>query len=91
MSSTESKIRERLQQALSPIELEVIDESAAHAGHAGARASGSSHFRVRIVSEKFKGASPIQRHRMIYEALGELMRDEIHALRIDAYAPALNS
>lgn len=72
--------------ALAPESLEVVDESAAHAGHEGARAGGG-HFRLVIVSRAFEG-KPVQlRHRMVYEALGPMMKHEIHALAIKAYAP----
>ena len=73
--------------ALSPSVLELQDESAQHAGHAGARASGGSHWQLTIVSEEFRGRNPVARHRMVYEALGDLMERDIHALRIDARAP----
>ena len=78
-------ITERLSEAFSPNELEVIDESHLHAGHPGAR-SGLGHFRVRIVSEQFAGVRKIQAHRLIYDALGSLMTTDIHALSIDASA-----
>jgi BolA family transcriptional regulator, general stress-responsive regulator len=78
------QIRAALQARLEPLELEVLDESAAHAGHAGAREGG--HYRVRIVSERFRGQSPLARHRLVYEALGPLMRQGIHALAIHALA-----
>lgn len=76
-------IEQRLRSALSPEELQVIDDSAAHAGHAGAR-SGGGHFNVLIVSQVFAGKSLLQRHRMVYEALNGLMPKEIHALSIKA-------
>lgn len=76
-------IRSRLMSAFSPIELEVIDESHLHAGHPGAR-DGRGHFRVNIVSSIFSGRTRIQRHRMIFAALGSLMETDIHALSISA-------
>ena len=79
-------IRNRLA-ALSPTRLELIDESAKHAGHAGARPGGNTHWKLTIVSAAFAGSSTVARHRMIYEALGELMQDPIHALSISAKAP----
>jgi BolA protein len=79
-------IRSRLTQALQPMSLEIIDESARHAGHAGA-ASGGGHFIVNIVSAAFQGKTPIQRHRMIYDAVGDMMHTEIHALSIQAKTP----
>ena len=69
--------------AFSPSQLEVIDESHKHAGHAGAR-SGGGHFVVNIVSNAFEGKNSIERHRMIYQALGDAMKSEIHALSINA-------
>jgi len=82
----ESAMRERLA-ALAPLTLDLRDESAQHAGHAGARPSGGSHWQLTIVSEAFRGKSPVARHRMVYEALGDLMKRDIHALRIEAFAP----
>jgi len=76
-----AQIRERLQAAVAPTELEVLDEGHKHAGHAG---EGKGHFHVRIVSAAFAGQSPIKRHRMIYAALDGLMDNGIHALSIDA-------
>lgn len=75
------QIRERLQVAFAPTELEVLDEGHKHAGHAG---EGKGHFHVRIVSAAFAGQSPIRRHRMVYAALDGLMDNGIHALSIDA-------
>ncbi|NMG33686.1 BolA/IbaG family iron-sulfur metabolism protein [Azoarcus sp. TTM-91] len=75
-------IRQRLQ-TLSPLMVEVGDDSALHAGHAGARAGGG-HYDLHIVSDAFTGKSTVSRHRMIYQALGEMMRGEIHALAIRA-------
>lgn len=76
-------IRERLESALSPEQLEVIDESHLHVGHAGAR-DGRGHFRVRIVSQAFDGLPRLARHRRVYAAMGELMTTDIHALNIEA-------
>jgi BolA protein len=72
--------------ALNPGEIELIDESHKHVGHAGAR-DGRGHYALRIVSEEFRGATPIARHRKVYAALGELMQTDIHALSIAALAP----
>lgn len=80
------RIEELLRERLSPAALEVVDESAAHAGHAGA-ASGGGHFRVRIVAEAFRGRSRIERHRAVHAALAAMLSHEIHALSIDAAAP----
>lgn len=79
-------IRERLLDALDPELLEIADESHLHAGHAGAR-DGRGHFRVMIVSPAFAGQTRIQRHQLIYVALGAMMQTDIHALSIQAFAP----
>lgn len=84
MTLTET-IRERLS-ALAPQSVELLDESGRHAGHAGA-AAGGSHFKLVIVSSRFAGLDKLQRHRMVYAALGPLMQREIHALAIQALAP----
>ena len=81
--SVADEIRRRLA-ALEPERLELIDESAGHAGHAGARPGGNTHWRLLIVSPAFAGKNTVARHRMIYEALGDLMQDPIHALAISA-------
>ena len=78
-------IRERLQRAFSPERLDIRDDSALHAGHAGAR-DGAGHYAVTIRAEAFRGRTRIQRHRMVYEAVADLMPKEIHALSIDAAA-----
>jgi BolA protein len=79
-------IRERLTRELDPLELEIVDESAKHAGHAGA-ASGGGHFIVHIVANAFEGKNLIQRHRMVYDAMDDMMQSEIHALSIHAKTP----
>jgi BolA family transcriptional regulator, general stress-responsive regulator len=81
-----ARIRARLTEALGPSALEIIDDSHLHAGHAGA-AAGGGHYRVRIVSARFAGQSPIERHRAVYQALGDLMGGEVHALSLRALAP----
>ncbi len=73
--------------ALAPERLELVDESARHAGHAGAAPGGNTHWRLTIVSAAFSGKSTVARHRMVYAALGELMQNPIHALAIVAKAP----
>jgi BolA protein len=78
-------MRQRLA-ALAPIELEIIDESHLHAGHAGAR-SGRGHYVLRIRAAAFSGKTPLQRHRLVYEALGDMLQTDIHALSIKALAP----
>lgn len=81
-----AQIRERLEAALAPTALEIVDDSQRHVGHAGAR-DGRGHFTVRIVSARFAGAKPLERHRLVYEALGDLMLTDIHALSLIAAAP----
>jgi BolA protein len=83
--SVPDQIRERLI-ALAPLHIDIIDDSAKHAGHAGAR-SGGGHFRLSITSAAFAGLKIMQRHRLVYDALGPLMKQEIHALSIDARTP----
>lgn len=83
--SVADEIRRRLA-ALEPISLELIDDSALHAGHAGARAGGG-HYRLTILSAAFTGKTKMARHRLVYAALGDMMRHEIHALAIQANAP----
>ena len=87
MSTTDRalRIRERLTQAFATEAIEIIDESHKHAGHASAR--GGGHFAVRIVSPAFAGKNLVQRHRMVYEAMGDLMQQEVHALTIKAETP----
>lgn len=79
-------IREKLTAAFAPSDLDIEDDSAQHAGHAGAR-SGGGHFNVRIVSAEFSGKSLVERHRMVYAALGDAMQSAIHALSIQAKSP----
>ncbi len=76
------KIRERLA-VFEPLSLDIEDDSALHAGHAGAR-TGGGHYRLKIVSSAFAGKNTLNRHRMIYHTLGEMMNMEIHALAICA-------
>jgi BolA family transcriptional regulator, general stress-responsive regulator len=85
VSVSASDIDAVLRAALQPTALEVQDDSAAHAGHAGAREG--RHFSVRVVSERFAGVSRVGRHRLIYDALDRLIPQGIHALAIDARAP----
>ena len=80
-----AEIEAALRAAFAPLELEVLDDSHLHAGHAGAREGG--HWAVRIVSERFAGASRVARHRLVYHALAELIPRGVHALAIDARAP----
>jgi BolA protein len=87
MSETRtSELRARLTERLAPVALEIIDESAKHAGHAGA-ASGGGHYIVRITADVFRDRNLIQRHRLVYDAVGDMMQRDIHALSIDARTP----
>jgi len=79
------KIRECLQ-VLAPVALEITDQSHLHKGHPGAR-DGRGHFHVRIVSQRFENQSKLNRHKQVYQALGDLMHTEIHALGINALTP----
>ena len=79
-----SWIETTLREAFQPDDLEVHDESHLHRGHPGA-ATGGGHFRVRIVSDRFNGRPRVARHRMVYEALGDAMKTEIHALSVRAF------
>lgn len=81
------RIRTMLTEALAPTVLELADESALHAGHAGA-ASGGGHYRLRIVSNQFEGLKLVMRHRLVYDAVHTMMHTEIHALAITALAPS---
>lgn len=80
------EIRSRLETAFSPLQLEITDDSHLHEGHAGAK-SGKGHFSVKIVSAAFVGTRTIDRHRMVFEALGDMMQTDIHALSVSALAP----
>ena len=83
--ATLSEIRAALERALAPTSIDIEDDSARHAGHAGARSGG--HYRVAVVSAAFAGRSPLERHRMVYQALEPLMTRGIHALNISARTP----
>ncbi len=87
---TAELIKQKLTDALKPDSIELIDDSAAHAGHAGAKAGGG-HYNVTIVAEIFDGKSLVQRHQLIYQALNELMKNDIHALGINALTPSENT
>lgn len=85
--SMQATIRQRLEQALRPIRLEIVDESHLHAGHSPQARAGESHFRVLIVSPEFAGKSRLARHRHVNELLAEELATSVHALAIHAYAP----
>jgi BolA protein len=81
-----SRLRELIQQSLAPVDLAIRDDSAAHAGHAGAREG--AHLAITIIADGFAGRSMIERHRMVYEAAAPLLAGGIHALQISALTPA---
>jgi BolA protein len=85
MNETIAEIKARLA-VLTPQNIEIIDESALHAGHAGAK-SGGGHYQLTIVSPAFSGQNIVARHRSIYQALGDLMSTRVHALSITAFSP----
>jgi BolA protein len=82
-----SEMIARLRSALSPSRLELTDDSEQHRGHGGYNPSGESHFSLQIESDAFAGKSRVERQRMVYAALGDLMRERVHALSIKAHAP----
>jgi len=90
MDDRVERIRQLLDAALAPSELDVGDDSHLHAGHAGA-ASGGGHYRVKIVSEQFEGLRLVMRHRLVYDAVQGMMHTDIHALAITAVAPSEQS
>jgi BolA protein len=80
-----ARLRAALEAALQPSELTIIDDSARHAGHPGARSGG--HYQVSLTAEAFRGRSALERHRLVYEAVAPLMAGEVHALNIRARSP----
>jgi BolA family transcriptional regulator, general stress-responsive regulator len=78
---------EKLNAQLAPVRLDIVDESARHAGHAGARPEGETHFRVEIVSEAFRGLNRVARQRRVYEVLAEELKTRVHALSLSALTP----
>ncbi len=89
MTETTDLIKQKLNEAIKPEIIELIDDSAAHAGHAGAK-GGAGHYNVTIVAEAFEGKTLVQRHQLVYQALADLMKNEIHALGINALSPSEN-
>ncbi len=85
--SVKAKIEEKLTKAFQPASLEIVDESHLHAGHAGHRPEGETHFRVRVVSKAFTGKSRVQRHRMVNSVLAEELAGPVHALAVQPAAP----
>jgi BolA protein len=87
MGRVADRLRDRLQRSFSPQSLQIVDDSARHAGHAGAREEGESHFTVTIVSPAFSGLSRVERQRRVYAALAEELSGPVHALSVKALAP----
>ncbi len=87
MTTRVEKIKRRLEEALAPTRIEIHDDSQSHAGHAGIRESGGGHFYATIVSSAFEGKTLVRRHQLVYQALGDMMTSEIHALSIKAFTP----
>jgi len=85
--TVEQQIRELIMIALKPMRLDIVNESHLHAGHSSSPGTGESHFRLLVVSQCFAGKSRLERHRLVNDALGDLLRDRIHALAIKAFAP----
>lgn len=83
----QAELQKRLQETLQPNDLLIKDQSHLHAGHAGAT-DGRSHYAIRLTAAAFEGMSRIQRHRLVYDAVGDLMETDIHALSISALTPA---
>jgi BolA protein len=87
MGAVTEAIRSKLEAAFAPIRLDVVDESHRHAGHAGARPEGETHFRVEIVAAAFAGKSRVERQRLVYAVLAEELRDRVHALQLVTKTP----
>ncbi len=81
------RIRHKLTQAFAPVRLDIIDESHRHAGHAGARPEGETHFSVEIVSDAFAGRSRVERQRLVYATLADELRERVHALALKTLTP----
>jgi BolA protein len=83
----EERIREKLARVFAPQQLTIVDESALHAGHSGARPGGETHFRVRIVSDAFNGLTRVARHRRVFDVLSEELNGSVHALALTTLTP----
>ena len=82
----ETRLRQRLESRFAPTFLDILDEGHLHAGHAGA-ADGRGHFRIKIVAAAFRGLAPLARHRLVYDAVADMLETDIHALAIEALPP----
>ena len=89
--SMQRRIERKITEALSPVRLEIVDESARHAGHAGHRPGGETHFRVTVVSGAFEGLNRVARQRLVYGLLQEELAERVHALTLVTLAPGENS
>jgi BolA family transcriptional regulator, general stress-responsive regulator len=87
MGPVQSTLRAKLSAAFAPVRLDIIDESHRHAGHAGARPEGETHFRVEIVAAAFAGKSRVERQRLVYAALAEELKSRVHALQLTTRTP----
>ena len=87
MTTVAETMRQKLTEALAPTHLVIIDESRRHAGHAGARPEGETHFRIEIVSEKFAGLSRIERQRLVHQVLATELAGRVHALSLATRTP----
>lgn len=86
--SVEQQIRDRLTLGLTPVRLDVVNESHLHAGHRDAPGTGESHYRVLVVSSKFEGMSRVNRHRLVNEMVADLLKGRVHAFALRTYAPS---
>ena len=87
MGEIQDRIRRKLEAALAPESLDIVDESHRHAGHAGARPEGETHFKVAVVAGAFAGKSRIERQRLVHAVLAEELKDRVHALALSTRAP----
>jgi BolA protein len=87
MGPVQSALRAKLSAAFAPVRLDIVDESHRHAGHAGARPEGETHFRVEIVTAAFAGKSRVERQRLVYAALAEELESRVHALQLSTKTP----
>lgn len=81
------QIEKTLREGLNPVEIQVVDQSHLHAGHAGARPEGETHFQVRLVAPVFSGKNRVTRHRMVNDLLAELLESRVHALSLQLFSP----
>jgi BolA protein len=87
MGPVQATLRAKLEAALAPLRLDIVDESHRHAGHAGARPEGETHFKVEVVAAAFAGKSRVERQRLVYAILREELADRVHALQLTTRAP----